>query len=365
MTIYLSENIKRLRHEKGVTQEKLAEFLGVSFQSISNWEREEAYPDITLLPMIATFFNVTVDELLGMSKALSQKKTEEYLEFYEKMRLKDTHLTFEKFQNAVKEFPSDFRIAVRYMELLMCEKTQKDAPDYEKTSQELITIYENIQNYCTDDSIRMWAKRLICQHLHTKSHYTGIEEYQIRAEKILAEMPDLINTKDYLSTMLISDKEKHYNACSSVIEMLIFLMEHSVDHYCLYDDNFSAAYKIEALQKMLAIYDAIYTDGNYGRSWLDVIFNHGHLGHLYHEIGEDASAIRNLEKCAHFAKEYDNLPETTTRSAQFFENRTFTKTERGKTMCQRMKFLMTEKYPLSDEFKNTAEFRKILSEFDS
>ena len=257
MTIYLSENIKRLRHEKGVTQEKLAEFLGVSFQSISNWEREEACPDITLLPMIATFFNVTVDELLGMNKALSQKKTEEYLEFYEKMRLKDTHLTFEKFQNAVKEFPSDFRIAVRYMELLMCEKTQKDTPDYEKTSQELIAIYENIQNYCTDDSIRMWAKRLICQHLHTKSHYTGIEEYQIRAEKILAEMPDLINTKDYLSTMLISDKEKHYNACSSVIEMLIFLLEHSVDHYCLYDDNFSAAYKIEALQKMLAIYDAI------------------------------------------------------------------------------------------------------------
>lgn len=361
MTIYLSENIKRLRHEKGVTQENLADFLGVSFQSISNWERSESYPDITLLPMIAAFFNVTVDELLGMNKALSQKKTDEYLEFYETMRFKDTHQTFEKFQNAVKEFPADFRIIVRYMELLMCEKTEKDSPDYEKTSQELLAIYENIQNHCTDDSIRMWAKRLICQHLHTKAHYTGIEEYQTQAEKILSEMPEMLNTKDYLSTMLISDKEKHYNACSYVIETLLFLLEHSVDHYCLYDDSFSASYKIEALQKMLSVYDLIYTDKNYGKSWLDVIYNYGHLGHLYHENGDDTNAIKNLEKCACLAREYDNLPETTQRSAQFFENRTFSKTQRGKTMCQRMKYLMTEKYPLSEDFKATDEFRAILS----
>lgn len=39
MTIYLGENIKRLRREKELTQETLAEFLGVTFQSISNWER--------------------------------------------------------------------------------------------------------------------------------------------------------------------------------------------------------------------------------------------------------------------------------------------------------------------------------------
>lgn len=39
MTIYLGENIKRLRHENELTQEKLSEFLGVTFQTVSNWER--------------------------------------------------------------------------------------------------------------------------------------------------------------------------------------------------------------------------------------------------------------------------------------------------------------------------------------
>ena len=55
MTVYLGKNIKRLRLERKLTQEILAEFLGVTFQSVSNWERGESYPDITMLPEIAVF----------------------------------------------------------------------------------------------------------------------------------------------------------------------------------------------------------------------------------------------------------------------------------------------------------------------
>jgi len=62
----ISENIKRLRKQKSITQEVLADFLGVSFQSVSKWERGEAYPDITLLPQISDYFAVSVDELLGL-----------------------------------------------------------------------------------------------------------------------------------------------------------------------------------------------------------------------------------------------------------------------------------------------------------
>lgn len=68
MNIYLGENIKRLRRERDITQETLAEFLGVTFQSISKWERGESYPDITLLPAIAGFFNVSIDVRLRMRR---------------------------------------------------------------------------------------------------------------------------------------------------------------------------------------------------------------------------------------------------------------------------------------------------------
>lgn len=60
-----AENLYRLRKENGLTQEQLAGRLGVSFQSVSKWENNQGYPDIELLPRIASYFHITLDELLG------------------------------------------------------------------------------------------------------------------------------------------------------------------------------------------------------------------------------------------------------------------------------------------------------------
>ena len=79
MKLYIGDTIKRLRQQNGLTQEKLAEKLGVSFQSVSRWEGGTSYPDIELIPEIARFFNVTTDELMGLEKTLMDKKLEEAL----------------------------------------------------------------------------------------------------------------------------------------------------------------------------------------------------------------------------------------------------------------------------------------------
>ena len=79
MKLYLGETIKRLRQQNGLTQEQLADKLGVSFQSISRWEGGASYPDIELIPEIAGFFRVTTDELMGLDKSLREKKLEEAL----------------------------------------------------------------------------------------------------------------------------------------------------------------------------------------------------------------------------------------------------------------------------------------------
>ena len=68
MKINISENIKINRQLKGMTQEELAGVLGVSPQAISKWERGDGYPDITTLPDIAGFFEISIDELMGMSR---------------------------------------------------------------------------------------------------------------------------------------------------------------------------------------------------------------------------------------------------------------------------------------------------------
>lgn len=65
----IGENIARLRKERSMTQENLAEAIGVSVQTISKWENSTTYPDVTLLPVIADIFGVTVDALYGREAA--------------------------------------------------------------------------------------------------------------------------------------------------------------------------------------------------------------------------------------------------------------------------------------------------------
>ena len=80
MNINLAEKLKSLRKEKNVLQEKLAQYLNVSFQAVSKWENGNAYPDISLLPDIARFFGITVDELLQAEQIDERKLYREYEE---------------------------------------------------------------------------------------------------------------------------------------------------------------------------------------------------------------------------------------------------------------------------------------------
>ena len=67
MNLLIGENIKRIRRERNLTQEEVATHLGISFQSISKWERGDGYPDITMLPVLSDYFGISVDDLLGVS----------------------------------------------------------------------------------------------------------------------------------------------------------------------------------------------------------------------------------------------------------------------------------------------------------
>ena len=61
----IAANIAKLRRERGMTQEALAEVIGVSSQTISKWENSTTWPDVALLPVIADVFGVTIDALYG------------------------------------------------------------------------------------------------------------------------------------------------------------------------------------------------------------------------------------------------------------------------------------------------------------
>ena len=113
MKLYLGETIRRLRLAKEMTQEELADALGVSFQSVSRWESGTSYPDIELVPEIASYFAVTVDELMGLSSAfLNEKLTEAWRAFDD---TEDSRKRLDLLREMNRNFPGEpdviFRLA--------------------------------------------------------------------------------------------------------------------------------------------------------------------------------------------------------------------------------------------------------------
>ncbi len=90
MNILIGENIKRLRKEKDITQEQLACAMNLSCAAVSKWERNETYPDITMLSPLAYYFGVTIDELMGYNESKINQEIEELFAHYRKLRTPET-----------------------------------------------------------------------------------------------------------------------------------------------------------------------------------------------------------------------------------------------------------------------------------
>ncbi|MBQ9151290.1 MAG: helix-turn-helix domain-containing protein [Clostridia bacterium] len=71
--LYLPENLKKYRILKNLTQEEVADYLGITPQSVSKWERGECYPDITFLPALANIYETSIDLLIGMDAIRAQE----------------------------------------------------------------------------------------------------------------------------------------------------------------------------------------------------------------------------------------------------------------------------------------------------
>ena len=81
----LGAKIKRLRCKAGLTQEQLAEKLGLSAQSVSKWENAVTMPDITLLPLLVEEFGVSIDELFDLTREQKLRRMENRMDLEEEL----------------------------------------------------------------------------------------------------------------------------------------------------------------------------------------------------------------------------------------------------------------------------------------
>lgn len=108
MLICLGENIRSLRTTRGITQEQFGYEMGVSAQAVSRWENGATYPDITMLPTIADFFNITLDELMGRGKELEVTKREAFFKhIYELIDKGQNSTIIDEYAKMLHKHPND------------------------------------------------------------------------------------------------------------------------------------------------------------------------------------------------------------------------------------------------------------------
>ena len=200
--IHIGETIRKLRKEKSITQDELAGFLGVSYQSVSKWERCESYPDITLVPSIAVFFGVTTDFLLGVNTADKENRIKVYEEKYETLKaeklFEDASILMKE---AIAEFPEDYRFLANYMHTLLLISSH-DEKRILSLKPEVERVYGIIQSYCTNDRIRVWTKGLMCNFIRSLSEIEDSGVDLSALVPILEEMPVMRDTRDFMAMML-------------------------------------------------------------------------------------------------------------------------------------------------------------------
>ncbi len=166
MNINFAQNFKKLRKEKGITQERIAEELGVSGQSVSRWELGICYPDFELLPPIANYFGVTIDTLLSNDKDAREKDRDYFIETVDTLPLDETRIEF--VCGYCRKYPDDdfytynLLVSIAYYINGDSEKSKKYMPTLLKNAQKLLeTKYRSatiqfMSAVCDESELKNW-----------------------------------------------------------------------------------------------------------------------------------------------------------------------------------------------------------------
>lgn len=115
----LGENLKKFRLQRELTQEQLADILGVSAQAVSRWENGTTYPDITLLPTVASYFEITLDELMGMDNWRSEEQLKGLISQLDENGSKGfIYENILLLRDAVKTYPTNYELQFRLVDQL-------------------------------------------------------------------------------------------------------------------------------------------------------------------------------------------------------------------------------------------------------
>lgn len=161
MELQIGNKLRNLRRERNLTQEEVANHLGISFQAISKWERCEGLPDITILPALARYFGISLDDLFDMKGAAAAEAFEEINRQWEENARAGLHReNVALMQAALKDYPNNALLLVQLSASLdRLDGTEQEKREYLRRS---IAIQEQILLYGEDPEVVNATRYNIC-----------------------------------------------------------------------------------------------------------------------------------------------------------------------------------------------------------
>jgi len=335
MQVYFGKNIKRLRREMGLTQEQLATRLNVSFQTISNWERDENWPDLSVLPMLAEMFGVKIDDLLGVNQAENERRIQELITHYENPTELIPSVRIPQYvmplKAMLKEFPQEWRLWELYFGLMTSLCPDDTAECVRERLPEVRRIYDNILESCTNDAIRIGVKGTMCHFLIriVQRDPDNCEAESAEIKKIIGELPDLLDSREYTSTLFLPGTlDECITACQEAIVSTLQMLDYMISHL---GNNFAEGQEWNAAvlplkQIGLAIYNAAFPDGAYGPLFGNVCGTTQHMIHGHAQKGNFDAAFAAIKRLIELSRRYDALPQRSELTSPLFQGYMFEKT---------------------------------------
>ncbi len=186
--LFLSENLKKYRLLKNLTQEDVAELLGITSQSVSKWERAECYPDITFLPALANIFETSVDVLLGMNTIRAeQTQCNIYKQASDYQKNGDYASAEKVYRDALRIYPNNSGMFLGLASVLALA----DKPE------EAIELMERGLSLSENEKQKATTRAALC-FLHLKCGRND------KAELLAATLPHTIESREVIQPLISS-----------------------------------------------------------------------------------------------------------------------------------------------------------------
>ena len=328
MQLNLGIKIKELRRRDGRTQENLAEALGITAQAISRWESGTSYPDMEMIPAIANYFHISIDELFGYHDEREEKiktilenatktLTKQGFTMYPGSLSNDVEECIGMLRSASEEFPNEPKILLKLAQALhMWGWNKYQAKGYLSDSSGIIEddIEYNSKNIYWQEAIRVYEKLLKSNPSSEDREiairqitplYCRMGEYE-KAKALANDQNAIVICKEVLLPLATVGEEKARYQGERIMALLSNLRFAISESVALRPAVSSSKYGRQILLSVINLYETVFIDGRCG-SW------HWDIGDLYLTLAEyemdNDGCLENILN--YFDKGFDHCKEYT------------------------------------------------------